>query len=128
MFLTVFLPTEHLLQEEVYKVKGESQAGEFCLKPRHIDYVTALRPGIFSYTTLAGREHFLAMDLGILVKQGDQVKIAVRRAVSGTLGELTQEVKKMLAEKEEKEAQNRSVIAKLEVGFLKRFLELSHRG
>lgn len=128
MHLSIFLPTKHLLDEEVGKVKGESQTGEFCLKPRHIDYVTSLRPGIFSYTTILGREHFLAMDQGILVKQGDQVKVAAHRAVTGELGQLFQEVNKMLAENKDKEALNRSAIAKLEIGFLKRFLEFSHRG
>jgi hypothetical protein len=34
----------------------------------------------------------------------------------------------MLAENDEREKQNRSAVAKLEVGFLKRFLEFSHQG
>lgn len=127
MHLSVFLPTSHLLKEEVYKVKGESLTGEFCLKPRHIDYVTALSPGIFSYVTTSGRELFLAMDYGILVKQGAQVKVATRLAISGELGLLSQEVEKMLEESDDREAQNRTAIAKLEVGFLKRFLDFSHR-
>jgi F-type H+-transporting ATPase subunit epsilon len=128
MQLSIFLPTARLLEEEVNKVRGESPAGEFCLKPKHIDYVTALTPGIFSYVASSGREHFLAMDQGILVKQGNKVKISTRRAVSGELGQLSREVKKMLAENDEREKQNRSAVAKLEVGFLKRFLEFSHQG
>lgn len=127
MHLSVFLPTSQLLKEEVSKVKGESLAGEFTLKPRHIDYVTALAPGIFSYVTTSGQERFLAMDYGILVKQGEQVKIATRLAISGELGQLSQEVEKMLEESDDREAQNRTAIAKLEVGFLKRFLDFSHR-
>jgi F-type H+-transporting ATPase subunit epsilon len=128
MNLSVFLPTASLLKEEVNKVNGESTAGEFCLKPKHIDYVTDLTPGIFSYVTVAGKEYFLAMDQGILVKQGNKVTIATRRAVSGELGMLFQEVEKMLLENDERERQNRSAMAKLEVGFLKNFLEFSRRG
>lgn len=128
MNLSVFLPTTALLKEEVNKVKGESTTGEFCLKPKHIDYVTALTPGIFSYVTITGREHFLAMDQGILVKQGNHVTIATRRAVSGELGLLFHEIEKMLAENDEREKQNRSAMAKLEIGFLKNFLEFSQRG
>jgi len=128
MHLSIFLPTSHLLEEEVLKVNGESTSGEFCLKPKHIDFVTALTPGILSYVTTSDREHFLALDQGILVKQGDQVKIAARNAVSGELGSLSQEVDKMLDENGEREKQNRSAVAKLEVGFLKRILDFSHRG
>lgn len=128
MQLSVFLPSSHLLTVEVNKIKAESPDGEFCLKPKHIDYVTALTPGIFTYVTTTGREHFLAMDQGILIKQGDKVKIAVRRAVSGELGRLSGEVEKMLLENDEREKQTRSAVAKLEVGFLKRFIEFSHRG
>jgi F-type H+-transporting ATPase subunit epsilon len=128
MHLSVFLPTTSLLQVEVNKVKGESPAGEFCLKPRHIDYVTTLTPGIFSYVTPAGQEHFLAMDQGILVKQRDKLTVATRRAVSGELGLLFREIEKMLAEGTERERQNRSSMAKLEIGFLKNMLEFSQRG
>ncbi len=128
MHLSIFLPTATLLNEEVSKVRGEGPAGEFCLKPRHIDYVTALLPGIFSYAAASGREFFLAMDQGILVKQGDQVKIATRRAVAGELGALSREVERMLAENDDRERQNRSAVAKLEVGFLKRILDFGHRG
>lgn len=128
MHLSIFLPTATLLNEEVSKVRGEGPAGEFCLKPRHIDYVTALLPGIFSYVTTTGKEIFLAMDQGILVKQGDQVKIATRRAVAGELGALSREVERMLVENDDRERQNRSAVAKLEVGFLKRILDFGHRG
>ncbi len=123
MHLSIFLPATRLLEEDVSKVKGESMAGEFCLKPRHIDYVTALRPGIFSYVTTLNREYFMAMDQGILIKQGPRVKIAVYNAVSGELGFLSHEVEKMMDENDEREKQNRSAVARLEVGFLKRFLE-----
>jgi F-type H+-transporting ATPase subunit epsilon len=128
MLLSIFLPNSYLLKEEVKKIKGESLAGEFCLKPKHIDYVTALTPGIFSYVSVSGKEHFLAMDQGILIKQGQQVKVATRRAVSGELGRLAKEVDTMLLERDEREKQTISAVAKLEVGFLKRFLEFSHRG
>ena len=127
MHLSIFLPDTRLFELDVRKVKGESLAGEFCLKPKHIDYVTALTPGIFSYVNTQERECFLAMDQGVLVKQGSEVKIATRNAVPGELGSLSREVEKMLNENAEKEKQNRSAVAKLEVGFLKRFLEFSHR-
>ena len=124
--LKIYLPSGIFLEVKVGKVKGESPAGGFCLLPRHIDYVTALVPSIFSYTSLDGRESFLALDNGILTKQGQEVVIAARRAVVGELGTLHQEVEKMLAASEEREKMNKSAVAKLEAGFLRRFMEFRH--
>jgi len=125
--LKILLPTAKFLDEQVAKVKGEGLEGEFCLKPKHLDYATALKPGIFSYVSPAGREHFLAMDHGILVKQGLEIMVTTRRAVTGELGQLNREVENMLIEREEHERQSRSAVARLEIGFIRRFLEFSHR-
>lgn len=124
--LKIYLPTGIFIEEKVVKVKGESPAGGFCLLPRHIDYVTALVAGIFSYTDLDRREFFLALDNGILVKKGQEVMIAARRAVGGELGRLNQEVEKMLETRNEREKLNKSAVAKLEAGFLRRFMEFNH--
>ena len=126
--LKILLPTSIFLEESVEKIRGEGLEGEFCLKPKHIDYATALSPGIFSYVSMTGKEHFLAVDHGILVKQGTDVMVATRRTVSGDLGQLNKEVENMLFEREESEKQSRSAVARLEIGFIKRFLEFSHRG
>lgn len=123
--LRIYLPSGIFLDCKVGKVKGESPAGGFCLLPRHIDYVIALIPSILSYTNLAGGEFYLALDNGILVKQGVQVMIAARRAVGGELGMLHQEVEKMITAGNEREKMNRSAVAKLEAGFLRRFMEFS---
>lgn len=124
--LKIYLPSGIFIEQKVMKVKGESPAGEFCLLPRHIDYVTALVSGIFSYTDMDEREFFLALDTGILVKKGREVMIAARRAVSGELGMLNQEVENMLEERSEKEKLSRSAVARLEAGFLRQFMEFSH--
>ncbi|MBU1138152.1 MAG: F0F1 ATP synthase subunit epsilon [Proteobacteria bacterium] len=126
MDLKIYLPTGIFIEKKVAKVKGESPVGGFCLLPRHIDYVTAVVSGIFSYTDLAGKEFFLALDNGILVKKGQEVMVAARRAVAGELGMLNREVEKMLEVRKEKEKLNRTTVAKLEAGFLRRFMEFSH--
>lgn len=127
MTLKILLPTSKFLEEKVEKVKAEGFEGEFCLKPRHIDYATVLIPGIFSYVSLSGKENYIALDQGILVKQGPKVLMVTRRAIAGELGQLNNEVKNMLIERDEREKQNRSAVAMLEIGFIKRFLEFSHR-
>lgn len=127
MTLKILLPTSKFLEEKVEKVKAEGFEGEFCLKPRHIDYATVLIPGIFSYVSTSGKENYIALDQGILVKQGPKVLMVTRRAIAGELGQLNNEVKNMLIERDEREKQNRSAVAMLEIGFIKRFLEFSHR-
>jgi len=128
MRLRIFLPSECFLEKEVYKVKGEGLNGCFCLKPRHVDYVTALVPGIFSYEDGAGIESFLAVDSGTLVKQEAELMIATRRAVVGDLGRLYSEVEKMRSALVEEERQHRSTAAQLEAGFLRRLMEFGHGG
>ena len=123
MHLTLFLPSEVFLTQEVRKIIGESPAGSFCLLPRHIDYLTALVPGIFCYVPPSGQEHFLAVDGGLLVKQQDRVLVVSRRAIRGALGQLQKEVESMLTDVDEKEKSTRTALARLEAGFLRRFME-----
>jgi F-type H+-transporting ATPase subunit epsilon len=140
MRLKVLLPSEILVDQEVAKVIAEGQNGEFCLLSRHIDFLAALVPGIFLYTTPDGREQFLAVDQGTLVKclavdQGTLVKcgpevlVSTRNAVLGPdLGALEQMVAENFQAVEEREAAARLAFSKLEVGFIRRFMELESRG
>ncbi|MDY7002306.1 MAG: F0F1 ATP synthase subunit epsilon [Thermodesulfobacteriota bacterium] len=128
MRLTIFLPTEMFMDQEVLKVTGESVSGGFCLLPRHIDYVTALAPGILSYETHQGQEKFLAVNRGILVKQGEVVSVATRFARAGVLGELEDEVRKMILQEDEKEKMARSAAAGMEANFVRGMLEFGKSG
>lgn len=49
MRLRVLLPTEVLLDLDVIQINAEAEDGAFSLLPRHLDWVTALAPGILSY-------------------------------------------------------------------------------
>ncbi len=125
MKLKVLLPAEVLLEEEVKKVTAEAKNGSFTLLPRHIDFVTALVPGIVSYVMPAGREHFLALDEGILVKQGDWVYISSPQGVLGDdLGHLQDLVENQLKVLTEGERKARLVMTRLEVDTLRRFTRL----
>lgn len=81
--LKVLLPTRVLVDEEVAKVVAEAQDGSFGMLPRHIDFVSALVPGILLYVTGGGEERYLGMDEGILVKYGREVLVSTRNAVPG---------------------------------------------
>lgn len=125
MKLKVLLPTGVLLDEEVNKVNAEAQNGSFCLLPRHIDFVAALVPGLLSFETNEGEETFIAVDEGILVKCADEALVSVRNAVRGPdLGMLRQTVKEQFMVLDDREKKARSASAKIEAGFVRRFLEL----
>lgn len=80
--LKVLVPEQILVDLKVEKVIAEATDGFFCLKPRHIDFTTALRPGILYYYD-EGQEHIIAVDEGILVKCGEQVLVSVLNAIKG---------------------------------------------
>lgn len=124
MRLLVILPAETFLDLEVDEVVAEAENGHFGLKPRHIDFVAALTPGIMTYTR-NGEESFLAVDEGVLVKNGPEVRVSVRNAVGGArLGELMRTVNEKFAVLDEKEKNARSAAAKIEADIIRGFMEI----
>ncbi len=125
MRLKVLLPTEVLIDEEVTKVTAEAENGFFCILPRHIDFVTALVPGVLIFETAEKREEFLAVDEGILVKVGQEVLISTRNGVRGSeLGTLEKLVEEKFEILDDREKHARSASAKLEADLVRRFMEL----
>ncbi len=95
--------------------------------PVDLDCVAALAPGILIYETAAEGEVYLAVDEGVLVKTGAEVLVSVRRAIRGTdLGQLRATVEQEFLILDEREQEMRAVMAKLESGFLHRFVSLQH--
>lgn len=125
MRLTVRLPTEIFLTEEVARIKAEAPNGWFGLLPRHIDFVTALVPGVMTFVSRDGEEEYLAIDQGILVKCGPEVSVSTRSAVRGTnLEELKRDVVTEFEAEEEREKKNLEFEAKLEADLVRGLLEL----
>lgn len=125
MKLKVLLPTRVLVDRGVTKITAEAENGSFCMLPRHVDFVAALVPGLLSFETADGREEFLAVDDGVLVKCGEEVLVSSRNVVAGpNLGELEETVEKQFRVLDDKERQARSVLAKFEADFVRRFLEM----
>jgi F-type H+-transporting ATPase subunit epsilon len=128
MNLKVLLPFRIFAQEtDVARIVAETPAGSFGLLPHRLDCVAALAPGILTYGTEAGGEVYLAVDHGVLVKTGQEVLVSVRRALRGTdLGRLRESVEREFMALDESEKSLRSVVAKLEAGFLRRLASLQH--
>lgn len=124
MGLRVLLPSRVLLNAEVTKVSAEGSAGCFTLLPHHVDLVTSLAPGILAYERLDAPEDFLAVDGGILVKQGPRVVVTVRRGVRGdSLQSLQETVRQRFLDLDEEERQARAVLSRLEASVLRGLLE-----
>jgi len=110
----VFLETDH-----VNRIVMETGEGSYGLLPQRLDCVAALVPGIFTYETETGGVHYLAVDEGVLVKAGSNVMVSVRNAIGGVdLGKLHESVEKEFKTIDEEEKNVRSVMAKLETGFI----------
>lgn len=125
MRLRLLLPTMVLVDEQVQKVSAEAGEGSFTLLPRHIDFVTALVPGLLSFVTEAGEEEFLAVDEGILVKCRDEVLVSTLNAVRGPdLGKLKQTIAEEFRRLDERERLTRAALARLETHFIRRFMEM----
>ena len=125
MRLRILLPTQVLVDANVSKVVAEAENGSFGLLPRHIDFVTALVPGIIAYVDSDGRQELVGIGEGILVKCGDEVRVATGRAIRGTnLTTLKREVDRWFLEIDEQAAMARTAMARLEAGVIRRFTEL----
>jgi F-type H+-transporting ATPase subunit epsilon len=103
---------------------AQTLQGSFGLLPHRLDCTAALSPGILTYETEADGEVYAAVDQGVLVKAGSDVLVSVRNAIGGTdLGKLHEAVKQEFLNVDEQEKSVRSVLAKMESGFLRRLWE-----
>ena len=128
MNLKILLPFKVFADKSgVSRIVSETHAGSFGLLPLRRDCVAALTPGILIYETAAEGEVFVAVDGGVLVKTGPNVLVSVRRAMRGAdLGQLRQAVEDEFLALDAHEQNVRSVLTKLETGFLRRFATLQH--
>lgn len=123
MQLKVLIPTDVVLDESTTKIVAEAEDGWFCLEPRHIDFVTALVPGVIYFVNEEGREAFVAVDEGTLVKCGATVLVSTGRAVRGDeLATLENTVADEFRSLDDAERVARSALARLEAGVVRRFL------
>ena len=101
--------------------------GSIGILPHRLDCAASLAPGILSYETGAGDEVDLAVDQGVLVKAGDDVLVSVRNAIGGMgLDKLHEAVRREFLDLDEQEKGVRMVLAKMESGFIRRFMEFQH--
>ncbi|MFP4477233.1 MAG: F0F1 ATP synthase subunit epsilon [Desulfatibacillaceae bacterium] len=133
MRLRILLPTRVFLDTRVTKVVAEGSEGAFGILPGHADWVSAIVPGILVYVPEQAEapsrdfveEVFVAVDEGALVKVGRDLFVSVRDAVQGPdLGELERTVVEKYMQHDERERTAKTAMARIQAGFIRRFLEV----
>jgi F-type H+-transporting ATPase subunit epsilon len=128
MHLKVLLPFQIFAEKTgVSRIVAETSEGSFGLLPHRLDCVAALVPGILIYENEAEEEVYVAVDQGVLVKAGLEVLVSVHNAIGGTdLAQLRGAVDREFLNLDQREQSVRSVMAKLESGFIHRLAEFHH--
>ena len=128
MNLKILLPFQVFADKsDVARLVVDTPEGSFGFLPHRRDCVTALAPGILTYECAEGGEVYLAVDAGVLVKTGLDVIVSVRNAIGGTdLDQLRKAVEGDFKNLNERERDLRSVMTKMETGFIRRLAEFHH--
>jgi len=114
-------------KRDVLRIIAVTDEGSFGLLPRRLDCVASLSAGILVYETATEGEVYVAIDAGVLVKTGSDVRVSVRNAIGGmSLDKLRAAVEEEFAHLDEQEQKVRSVLAKMESGFIRRLAEFHH--
>lgn len=128
MNLKIYELSTALLDKPVRKVIAEDYQGFFGLLPRHIDFVTALSPGIIAYESVEGVMRYAAIDEGVLVKAGQDVIVTTTRAVLGNeLGELKETFRQMIEAEEEHNKKLVTAAARLEADLARKFMRFGRQ-
>ena len=128
MTLKILLPYRIFSEQSaVTRIVAETRQGAFGILPQRLDCVAALEPGILLYETNRDDEQYVALDEGVLVKNGREVLVSVRNAIAGTdLHQLREAVEREFLTLDEQERSLRYVMTKLESSFVRRFADFRH--
>ncbi len=123
MKLLLSVPEVLLLDmNDVRQIIVETGIGSLGILPNRLDCVAALMPGVMRIDDQAGKRHYIAVDVGILVKRAETVEISVRHAVQGEdLSQLQSAVENLLTQREREDRDARVVLARLEGNLLRHF-------
>ena len=128
MNLKILLPFKIFAEKTgVLRIVAGTREGSFGLLPHRLDCAAVLAPGILVFETEAEGEVCMAVDEGVLVKIGVDVLVSVRNAIGGMdLDKLHDAIEREFLNLDEQGKSVRSVLAKLESGFIRRFVAFHH--
>ena len=125
MEVALHTPSRALFNGPVLRLNAVSSNGGFGILPNHVDFVTTLVPSVLVLTLNDSTERFFGIDEGLLIKQGHNVKMVVRRAVeSDDLDSLTSTVADSFIDMEDEERIARTALSRLEANMVRRFVHL----
>lgn len=126
MHLKILLPYKVFADiKDVKRIVVETTAGSYGILPQRLDCTASLVAGILLYETEIEGVRYIAIDEGVMIKAGDDVLVSVRNAIGDApLGKLRTLVENEMMQLDEKEINARSVMAKLETGFIRNFQKL----
>jgi F-type H+-transporting ATPase subunit epsilon len=127
MNLEILLPYRvFAVQSEVSRIVVETSNGSLGLLPNRLDCAAIVVPGILMYEA-SSVVTYVAIDDGVLVKAGADVRISVHRALgSATLTELQDTVRRSFSVIDQQQRDVRAALAKMEAGLMGQFARLQH--
>lgn len=122
MNLKILLPHKVFSEKrQVVRMVAMTHNGAFGILSHRLDCVASLCPGILVVESAGEQEDYIAVDEGVLVKTGFDVLVSVRNAMGGMqLSELRAAVEEEYLNLDSQEQNVRSVLAKIESGFIRR--------
>lgn len=121
MKLEILLPNKIFYQQETEKIQAEGKEGYFILLPHHIDYISLLEPSIIT-TYFKEKRYYIAVDGGILIKDGDLVSVSTKNAeATENFEKLHEKIKETFQTEEEAKRKIHQAFNYLENKFLQRF-------
>jgi F-type H+-transporting ATPase subunit epsilon len=127
MNLEILLPYRVFAEHSaVSRIVVETGNGSLGLLPNRLDCVATLVPGILMYEA-SSIVSYVAIDDGVLVKAGPEVRVSVRRALRGaSLAELQDVVRRSFSVTDQRQRDVRVALAKMEAGLMGQFAKLQH--
>ncbi|MGO2236592.1 F0F1 ATP synthase subunit epsilon [Marinomonas sp. UCMA 3892] len=124
MTLKVLLPHKVFSEEQnVLRIVATTPQGAFGILPNRLDCVASLSAGILVIEVEGEEEAYIAVDEGVLVKAGADVRISVRNAMNGMgLEDLRHALEDEFIQLDEQEQKLRSALTKMESGFVQRLV------
>lgn len=121
-------PVQVLLDAPARKVTLSTSIGQFTILPGHADVALRLEPGISTVFGVEDETCHLAHSAGTLVKTGGLVRFSVYDGlVADTLEAMEQRYRALEAEKEASEARSGAAGTQLELGIIRKMIELQRR-
>ncbi len=114
--LKILIPSKVFFEEnEIQSVMIDTNEGVYGILPNRLDFVAIMEPGILIYKKKAEGACYIAHDIGVAVKRGNNVTICTHNAIKeDELGKIKGSLLQELKRSEQSEMHIRKVIADLE--------------